>query len=217
MALTFSAQSIWARIGPRIEAAITATAVAVAEEARRRAPVRKVFKGSVGHAALQSIEEVASEAAQRSKLGLAAGPVRTQRTPASRVHAFGPRRILLRPAFDPLVSRFRAASGQFAPQGTNRLMFDTPLTSRGRYELKTGRANITAGGQAFLGGRLRSEISASGAEGGGTVFSARVVSPTPYAKYVEYGTRRSRAQPYLRPALAGQRGLLRSRLLEAIR
>lgn len=217
MALTFSAARIWARIAPRIELAINETAVAVAEEARRRAPVRKVFKGSVGHAALQSVEEVAAETAQRSRLGLAPGPVRTQRTPASRVHGFGPRRLLQRPALDPRVSRFRAASGQFAQSGTNRLIFDTPLTSRGRYELKTGRANIISGGKAYLGGRLRSEITSSATEGGGLVFSARVISPTPYAKYVEYGTRRSRAQPYLRPALAGQQGALRSRLLGALR
>jgi HK97 gp10 family phage protein len=43
------------------------------------------------------------------------------------------------------------------------------------------------------------------------------VSPTPYAKYVEFGTRRSRAQPYLRPALAQVRESFRVRMAAAAR
>ena len=217
MAVTFSAEEVWARISPRLEAAVTDTLLAATEAAREKAPVRKVFKGSVGHASLQSVEEAASEAAVRSHIGLAPGPVRTQRTPAARVHRFGPRRLLVRPAFDPKVKRFRASSGQFAPRGTNKLLFNTPLTSRGRYELKTGRANITTGGKSYLGGRLRSEITHEPVSGADGIWTGAVLSPTPYAKYVEFGTRYSRAQPYLRPALAEQRAAFRSRIAAAMR
>ena len=106
------------------------------------------------------------------------------------IHGFGPRRILAAPG---------------------RLQFNNPLTSRGRYELRSGRANITIGARTYLGGRLRSEIQAEPAAGG-PVFIARVLSPTPYAKYVEFGTRHNRAQPYLRPALAAQRSAYRAAL-----
>lgn len=215
MAVTFDPATIYARIAARVEAAVTETAHLIAEDARERAPVRKVFQGSRGGASLQSHEEAAAEVAVRSRLGLAQGPVRTQRTPAARVHRFGPRRLLQKPAFDPRVKRFRAESGQFTAKGTNRLVFDTPTTARGRYEIRTGRANITIGGQSFVGGRLRREITSTPAEGG-PQYVASVRSPTPYAKYVEFGTRHNRAQPFLRPAIAAQREGFRDRLKRAI-
>lgn len=52
-----------------------------------------------------------------------------------------------------------------------------------------------------FGGRLRKEIWAYGAENKGRHVQGYVISPTPYAKYVEYGTRKhGAAQPYMRPA-----------------
>lgn len=52
-----------------------------------------------------------------------------------------------------------------------------------------------------FGGRLRKEIWAYGAEPKGRHVQGYVISPTPYAKYVEYGTRKhGAAQPYMRPA-----------------
>jgi len=66
-----------------------------------------------------------------------------------------------------------------------------------------------------LTGRLRAEVHAEPAAGGPTLI-ARVVSPTPYAKYQEFGTRHNRAQPYLRPALAAARSAFRARLAKAV-
>lgn len=226
MSVTFSANAIYQRKARQINQAVSDTVRIVTEDARRRAPVRKVFKGSLGRATLQSIEEAAAEVALRSRLGLAPGPVRTQRTPAARVHGFGPRRLLTSPrlpAYDVGASRFRAASGRFTTASAFRatqplhgqLQFATELSARGRYELKTGRANITAGGKTYLGGRLRSQIT-SGGVSGNPVFVGSVISPTPYAKYVEFGTRHNRAQPYLRPALAAQREAFRKRLQRAV-
>lgn len=98
------------------------------------------------------------------------------------------------------------------------LRFNTPLTARGRFELKSGRAAFTSPtGSMTLGGRLRGEILAVPSESGGPTWVAKVVSPTPYAKYVEFGTRRSRAQPYLRPALSQVRESFRARMRSAAR
>ncbi len=227
MAVTFDPNRVYNAILPRIVAVVNETAALVTEDAKKRAPVRKVFKGSAGRANLQSIEEAAAEAADRVRLGLAPGRVRTQRSPAARVHGFGPRRFLdspTAPVYDVGVGRFRGSSGRFitaaqfrqAQPLNGRLRFNTLLTSRGRYELRTGRANIRAGGRTAVGGRLRSEIAYTRAAGE-RVITAYVESPTPYAKYVEFGTRHNRAQPYLRPAFAGQRAAFRQRLTATIR
>lgn len=194
--MTFSASRVWSQIAPKIEKGLNASAREAAAIARQKAPVRKVFKGSTGHASLQTRTEVQAEATQRRTAGVGPGPVRTQRTSASRVHG---------------VMRLRTigADGQ--------LVMNTALTARGRWELKSGRAHFTgSSGRVTLGGRLRGEIHVDPAEGG-PMWVAKVVSPTPYAKYVEFGTRRSRAQPYLRPALSQVRESFRARMRSAAR
>lgn len=197
MSMTFSAARVWNQIAPKIEAGINATAREAAEVARAKAPVRKVFKGSVGRASLQNRAEAQADATHRRTLGLGAGPVRVQRTSAARIHS---------------VMRARELAGP------GKLALNTPLTARGRFELKTGRANFRSpNGRTTLGGRLRGEIHADPAEGGGPVWVAKVVSPTRYAKYVEFGTRRSRSQPYLRPALTQVRESFRTRMKAAAR
>jgi HK97 gp10 family phage protein len=197
MTVTFSGKVLYAQIQRRIVAGLNATAEQAESIAVEKAPVRKVFKGGAGRASPQSGVEVKAEAAMRRKMGLAAGPVRTQRTAASAVHSTMSLRQLARP-------------GQLANAGPT-------LTARGRYELKAGRANFKSAGGATLGGRLRGEIHVVPAEGGGTRWTARVVSPTGYAKYVEFGTRHARAQPYLRPALAQVRESFRERMAAAVR
>ena len=57
-----------------------------------------------------------------------------------------------------------------------------------------------------VGGRLRGEIFVQPAKLSGSKAEAWVISPTPYAKYMEFGTRHNRAHPYLRPALEESRG-----------
>jgi len=125
-----------------------------------------------------------------------AARVRTQRTRAAKVHS--------------IMSLRRLKAG--------RLPSSAPkLTSRGRYELRTGRANFRSSRGTTLGGRLRGEIHVQPAEGGGTRWVTAVVSPTRYAKYVEFGTRHNRAQPYLRPALNEVRESFRDRMAAAVR
>ena len=78
------------------------------------------------------------------------------------------------------------------------------LSSRGKYEVanaaKRGSITKDASGRARVGGRLRSEIFDDPGAWEGNRYVARIVSPTPYAKYVEFGTHRAPAQPYMRPA-----------------
>jgi hypothetical protein len=77
------------------------------------------------------------------------------------------------------------------------------LTSRGRYELRTGRGVFARGGELHLGGRLKREIHGEMEEGvfrQSGILRAKLVSPTEYAPYVEFPTSRTAAQPYMRPA-----------------
>lgn len=90
-------------------------------------------------------------------------------------------------------------------------MGEENLTSQGRYDLKTGRAVHTPRlGHSFseshdtLGGALRDSIQA-GDDSSGTLIGHAVFAggkDAPYARYIEFGTRHNRAQPFLRPALA---------------
>lgn len=79
------------------------------------------------------------------------------------------------------------------------------LSARGRYELaRADTSQASIGGTSTLGGALRKSIKATRASPG-RVMTARLSAgggEVTYAKYVEFGTRRSRAQPFLRPALA---------------
>ena len=92
------------------------------------------------------------------------------------------------------------------------------LTSRGRYEVKRAkksqRRGTPAGSSGLfggrVGGRLRGELRKSQQVWRGNVLWQYVESPTPYAKYQEFGTSRHRPQPFLRPALYESRQRLRS-------
>lgn len=195
MTKTFNGARVWGAMQRRIVSELNAVADEAAPIAVQKAPVRKVMPRGLGTATAQSGTEAAAESAMRRTLGLGAGPVKTQRTAASKRHSIMSLREL---------------------SGSGTLKTGIPLTVRGRYELKSGRANFTTGGTTTLGGRLRGEIHVEPARGGGSVWTARVVSPTRYAKYVEFGTRHSRAQPYLRPALAQVRESLRTRMKAAV-
>lgn len=86
------------------------------------------------------------------------------------------------------------------------------LTSRGRYELKSGRSIF----KGTLGGRLRGEIHMRGPFVTGNHIKASVVSPTYYAKFQEFGTRHNRATPYLRPAILKLTTSYRREIVKAI-
>ncbi len=84
------------------------------------------------------------------------------------------------------------------------------LTSRGRFEVKAGRANFRSpeDGRERVGGRLRGEIYIEPATFDGSEVWAYIVSPTkdpetgyPYNRAQEFGTVHNRAHPFMRPGL----------------
>lgn len=68
-----------------------------------------------------------------------------------------------------------------------------------------------------LGGRLRRDIEARDVEFSGGKAQGGVDSLAPYSRYVEFPTSRTKAQPFLRPALKANRRLLRQKLKEEFR
>jgi HK97 gp10 family phage protein len=99
---------------------------------------------------------------------------------------------------------------------------ESDLDARGRYELKKGRAIAERKGEGqTLGGALRRTVEdgLTPATPGGKLIKATIEAGSgevDYAKYVEFGTRRSRAQPFLRPALAQAREELRDAVVDAL-
>lgn len=90
------------------------------------------------------------------------------------------------------------------------------LTTRGRYEVRSGRANFKgADGVTRVGGRLRESIHIEGPiREGGTMWWYIVADAKDpqtgrlYGRDQEYGTRHHPPHPFLRPALQESRGAL---------
>lgn len=111
-----------------------------------------------------------------------------------------------------VVSKRVAGTGFFrlAEPSNKRL-----LSSRGHDELGRRDANsaiyqhagkATAGeGRTTLGGRLRGEITSQPVSRRGGRIRYDIISPTRYAKFVEFPTTRTAAQPYMRPTLAAMK------------
>lgn len=161
--------------------------------AKELAPVRKIFKGQdTGYTTRhRTMAEISLDRDVRRQLGLGPEQLGVSRSVVRRV----PQRISDREVVAP--GRMRSVAAQHQ------------LDRRGRYELRSGRAIFetrpavaVAGtrGQQQLGGRLRDEIHVEPARIDGRRVRGRVVSPTPYAKYQEFGTHHNPAHPYLRPA-----------------
>ena len=165
----------------------------IAARAKELAPVRKVF-GQYEHpykTRLKTISEIRADRNLRQQLGL--GPENAYVNPPLTVARRAPQNLRARRLL-PAADRY---TGRRVPN-MRRLPDDVVenMDRRGLYELGTLRSEH--GGS--LGGRLRSEIHAEAVKVEGKYIRVRVVSPTPYAKYQELGTRHNPAHPYLRPA-----------------
>ena len=96
------------------------------------------------------------------------------------------------------------------------------LTSRGRYEVESGRANFKSGRgeEERVGGRLRGSIvivKPAPTERGVMGYVQAGGAEAYYARFQEFGTRHNRAQPFLRPALYESRKVLVQRVSGALR
>lgn len=164
----------------------------IATRAKELAPVRKIFGQfqKPYRTTLKTIGEIESDRALRKQLGL--GPENAYINPPLKVERRAPQNLgkrRLEPRLDPYTGRRRHPP--FVQPNAGR-----SLDRRGRYEYRTLRSHH----DDSLGGRLRSEIYATSAKIDGRIISGKVISPTPYAKYQEMGTRHNPAHPYLRPA-----------------
>lgn len=164
--------------------------------AKAKAPVRKVFKGGRRSIRFKTVAEIGADRPLRRRLGL--GP-EFAAPPGAR--GAGKASIFARQTTRPDSANvpFRPLDRRLSRSG-HHLHFrwlEARLSSRGRWELASGRAFH----KGFLGGRLRDEIAADPVQVDGERITVDVVSPTPYAKYQEFGTRHNPAHPYLRPAL----------------
>ena len=217
--------------------------------ARERAPVRKVFKGGRRtQARFYSLAEAKMElpAFLRSTGRSVSG--RARRGQITNAEALAQLRST------PITTgRNRANSWQATKE--NRQVGENDkgyyllnryserfLTTRGKYELKTGRAlsvgeqqrsPLTKGTRQFgqferfaesglvghLGGSLRRSIHTED-RSEGSVIKVSIVAggdDAPYARFVEFGTRHAAAQPYLRPALKHVEGPFKQMMRSAFR
>lgn len=203
----------WASIETSVKTAAVAAlnrgAALVEERAKAHAPVRKIFEGGTRRVRFKTMAEVRADREIRRRLGLGREYVAAPRTRLRSRRGMGKAKISTIDTANANVPvfRVRGTEGLASPVATMR------LSRRGRYEVSSGRADH--GG--FVGGRLRDEITAVGASGEGSHFEALVISPTPYAKYQEFGTQHNAAHPYLRPALRESRPEVVAVMRQAIR
>jgi len=218
----------------RIEEAITKTAEHAAFLAREEAPVRKIFKGS--RRSLRQLSSVELKAEQTSRRNLfgdkAQGPIFIERErqrffggqprvlPSNpNLRGFGRRSQLnsLSPQLPGVVGGNPRQTTIIGGQGFLSPSAEGHLNSKGRAEVRSGRANFTLkSGKQIVGGTLRNSITVGPLESHGSKIKQTVFTSVHYAKYVEFGTRHAAGQPFLRPALAKVREEYRSRIIQAV-
>lgn len=242
--VTIGASVNFQRIQTQIEAAVLAVVNSSAHRAydvaQQRVPVRRIFKGgrrqfvTLPRVTMQNIEQAkvagtpehqavqnALAAREISGMPLDATGKQTYYQPGRKIQTNRPwenRDFALpgkygrKPGGAARAQRLDLRSQLLQPQ-LNRLgdYAFSLLSSKGRYELRTGRADY----KGRVGGRLKGEMEVEEAKVG-PHFRAEVSSPTYYAKYVEFGTRRAAAQPYLRPGLMAVSISYRDNMLSAL-
>jgi HK97 gp10 family phage protein len=211
--------------------ALTIVAASVVAEARRRAPIRKVFKEPKGFRrktrALTPAEKLL--AIKRATAYYGEGSFNARRATAhirnyakvqlprrgsnnalSRSRTLRVLGIQRGRQFIPRTDATRVVSRRTGAQGYNSAHLNPLLTSRGRFEVRTGRAihkvALAGGGSRIeIGGALKASIESEGVVEAGQGSEVRVTAGIRYAKYVEFPTIRTHAQPFLLPALHDNR------------
>jgi HK97 gp10 family phage protein len=225
---------VMARIRQGEEAALEEIGDRLAADAKRRAPVRKVFKERKGYRRrfrrLTPTEQRIATARANAyytkvqpnefKRRRAVAHIRNYATVASArkgsLNALN-RSNRLRTLGYERQGRFTAAqSGVVRLTGRKTGGFEPGealsqrLTSRGRYEIRSGRAihrEVTAAGntRVRVGGALKASIESEGVVETPTGLKVVVTAAIRYAKFVEFPTIHNAAQPFMRPALHAMR------------
>lgn len=219
------------------------TADSVAREARQRAPIRKVFKERKGYRrkfrALTPVEK--ARAIRRAQIFYASDPFKA-RAVSAHIQNYG-RAELRRNGSANSLARSRTLrnlgtikGGRFSPRvdatqvisrargrvGYNSDMLNPLLTARGRYEVKSGRAiakiPLPGGGtRVQIGGKLKASIESEGVRQTGQGMAVKVTAGIGYAKFVEFPTVRTAAQPFLIPAMQDHRKALVKNVAAGVR
>ena len=219
------------------EAALEIVAAQIVADARARAPVRKVFKEAKGfrrkfrglttaerglavrramayqgYSDFQRRRSVAYlqryARAEQPRRGSANSPARSRTLRNLGTERGG--------AFKARVDAARSRRG-FVSAHLNPL-----LTSRGRYEVRSGRAihrQVLASGnvRVQIGGALKASIESEGVVQSENGMTVKVTAGIRYAKFVEFPTTHNASQPFLLPALHGARGKLKSAIASEIK
>lgn len=233
----FNKSAIMARVREAEAAALEIVAAQVVAEARRRAPVRKAFKEGKGHrrkfrsltqaevalATKRAVSYYTKVQPNQFKMRRAVSHIRNYaraerpvRGSANSLARSRQLRILgyeRGSGFESSTGASRIRGGGFEPGAITSL-----LTSRGRNEARSGASihrEVLASGnvRVQIGGRLKASIESESVTQTGQGAEVRVTAGVRYAKFVEFPTIHNAAQPFLLPALHGNR----RRLTETMR
>jgi HK97 gp10 family phage protein len=227
----FNIPAIMASVRQAEASALEIVGAQVVAEARRRAPIRKVFKEPKGFKRkfrpLTSAEKVL--AIKRANAYYGEGSFNARRATAHirnyakvQLPRRGSNNALSRSRkarvlgvergrqFIPRTDATRVVSRRTGAQGFDSPSLNKQLTARGRFEVRTGRAihreALPGGGsRVHIGGALKASIESEGVVQTGEGAENRVTAGIRYAKFVEFPTIRTHAQPFLLPALHDNR------------
>lgn len=216
-----------------LENAVEEAADRVAADAKRRAPIRKVFREAKGYrrrtraltdaekalAIKRAVEYYGSRGndfALRRSVAHTTFYARVRKPDQKSANNLSKSRkmrdigVMQRGRFTAsaqAAGTFRNRRGGFEPGDELK----AKLTSRGRYEVRNGRAihmeTSRAGTLAHvqIGGALKASIAPTPVHETANGVEAEVEAAIRYAKFVEFPTIRTQAQPFLLPALAQER------------
>lgn len=231
-------EAVLAKVRSAEAEAIEEVADLVARDAKARAPVRKVFREASGfRRKFRPLTTPERHLAIKRALAYQGYTDFERRRSVAHIQNYARAEIRRRGSANSLArSRTLRQLGterdrQFTPRvdarragrGFQSATLHPLLSSRGRYEVRSGRAihrEVSAGGgvtHVQIGGRLKASIGNEGVVVSGNGARARVSARVRYAKYVEFPTTHNAAQPFLLPALHGARGRLRQALARELR
>jgi HK97 gp10 family phage protein len=206
----------------------------LATDARRRAPIRKVFKESPGYRRkfrrLTPVEQrIATSRAEHYYRQVKPNEFKRRRAVAH-IKNYASVQIPRRGSLNALAAsnklrtlgierngRFSSISGATRLIGRKTGGFEPGaglsklLTSRGKYEIRSGKAvhrEVTRSGaiRVRVGGALKASIESEGVSETSSGQQVTVTAGIRYAKFVEFPTIHNAAQPFMRPALHALRG-----------
>ena len=233
-------KAVKARIRQGAEEALETIGDEIASDAKRRAPIRKVFreKGSYRRRfrRLTAIEQALAsrrasvfyakdEFRRNRSLAHIRNYARVSRPGAGSLNALERSRNLRTLGYE-RNGRFTSATGakRLSPRqggGYSPGAIAPMLTARGAYEIRSGRAihhEVLSSGtiKVQVGGALKASIESEGVSETPQGVEVRITAAIRYAKFVEFPTVHNAAQPFLRPALHAARQSFKGKVAQAI-